>query len=214
MCGVEPIEVRLDHLVWAVPHLDDGVAQVRDAIGIEPTIGGSHVGFGTANFLLCLGELSYLEVIGPDVAQPEPSGARPFGVDELLRPRLVTFAVRVEDIAATVDELRRLGHDPGEPYGMQRALPDGGTLSWRLTIAPDWAAGVVPFLIEWGEAIHPSQSCAHGARLERLIARHPDPMRVRAAWNAMGLDYVVESGPVAQVEATISGPAGSMRLGG
>ena len=46
---------------------------------------------------------------------------------------------------------------------MQRALPDGGMLSWRLTIAPAWAAGVVPFLIEWGEDIHPSQSSADGA---------------------------------------------------
>jgi Glyoxalase-like domain len=147
------IGCRLDHLVWAVPDLERGVAQVDSAIGIEPTLGGSHVGLGTANFLLCLDEAAYLEVVGPDASQPQPPAERPFGVDDLLHPRLVTFAVRVENIEATVDELRRLGHDPGEPYAMQRALPDGGTLSSKLTHPPDWAAGVVPFLIEWRRLI-------------------------------------------------------------
>ena len=208
------IGCQLDHLVWAVPDLERGVAQLDRAIGIEATMGGSHVGLGTANFLLGLDEGAYLEVIGPDATQPQPPAERPFGVDDLLHPRLVTFAVRVENIEATVDELRRLGHDPGEPHAMQRALPDGGTLSWRLTHPPDWAAGVVPFLIEWRDVIHPSQSCAQGARLERLHAQHPDPSRVAAVWNAMGLDYFVEGGPIARLEATVRGPAGSITLVG
>jgi Glyoxalase-like domain len=213
--SAEPIiGYRLDHLVWAVPDLQRGAQRVRDGIGVEPAMGGSHVGLGTANYLLGLGADAYLEVIGPDTTQPQPLGARPFGVDELVRPRLVTFAVRVADIEVTINELRRLGHDPGESYAMQRSLPTGGVLWWRLTLAPDWGGGVVPFLIEWGNVIHPSRSCAQGARLERLRAQHPDPDHVRAVWTAMGLDYFVDAGPAARLEATVSGPGGSVTLGG
>ena len=153
-------------------------------------------------------------MIGPDPAHPPPHEERPFGIDGLDGARLVTFAARVNDIEAAISALRRDGHDPGESFAMQRALPDGGLLSWRLTRPPDWGRGVIPFLIEWGDNPHPSRTCANRARLTDLRARHPDPTRVRAAWSSMGLDYIVAHGLHPCVEATIAGPRGSLTLAG
>ena len=184
------------------------------ALGIELSPGGSHLGLGTANFILGLGHGSYLEVIGPDPSQPEHVGLRPFDVDAEAPPRLATFAVRVEDIVASSERLRTRGYDPGEWHDMQRALPGGGVLAWRLTRAPTWGGGVVPFLIEWGDALHPSASCTQVARLERIDAEHPDPRRVNDAWGAMGLDLDVVHGHKAHLHALVRGPAGATSLDG
>ncbi|MFD6156376.1 VOC family protein [Nocardia sp. NPDC060256] len=148
---------ELDHLVLATPDLPDAVATVTRLLGVAPVPGGRHGGRGTRNFLLGLGDGGYLEIIGPDDDQPAPALPRPFGVDGLAEPRLVTWAARVPDIDAAVTEARATGYDPGEASGMSRETPDGQVLRWRLTLAHDHT-GVVPFLIDWGATAHPSES--------------------------------------------------------
>ena len=213
MEGPSSREFELDHLVWAVPDLQEGVKQLQVALGIELSPGGSHLGLGTANFILGLGNGSYLEVIGPDPLQPEHVGPRPFDVDAVAPPRLATFAVRVEDIEASSERLRTGGYDPGAWHDMQRVLPGGEVLGWKLTRAPTWGGGVVPFLIEWGDAVHPS-SGTQGARLERMDAAHPDPRRVSDAWAAMGLEFYVSHDLKPHLRAFVRGPAGALRLDG
>jgi hypothetical protein len=208
------LDGRLDHLVWAVPDLREGVELLRQATGAGSTKGGSHIGIGTANHLVGIDGDAYLEVIGPDETQPPPPAERPFGIDRLQGPRLATFAVRIDDIDACIDALRGAGHDPGPSFAMQRALPGGGTLSWKLTSPPEWADGVIPFLIDWGESPHPSGACTSVVALDRLRAEHPDPERVRRVWRAMGVPYDVDDGPAARLEATIHGPGGSAVLTG
>ena len=97
----------LDHLVLATPDLEATTTAVAERTGVTPVAGGRHVGVGTANTLLGLGDGAYLEIIGPD-PQAEPGHApRPFRIDSLDRPRLVTWAVRPADLDATVATARR-----------------------------------------------------------------------------------------------------------
>src|SRR5262245_48303312 len=82
---------QVDHLVYAVPDLDAGVARVEMLTGVRASPGGQHPGGGTRNALMALGPMSYLEIIGPDPDQPKPAEPRRFGLDDLTVPRLVTW---------------------------------------------------------------------------------------------------------------------------
>jgi hypothetical protein len=195
--------VAVDHLVYATPDLE---VVHRMGFALEP--GGQHVGRGTRNHLAGLGGGAYLEVIGPDPAQPEPAEPRPFGIDELTGPRLVAWAVRVGDITEVVERARAQGHDPGPVMAMSRRRPDGLLLQWRLT-PPE--PGLLPFLIDWGATPHPSESVGQGAELVSLTGFHPDPESVREGLAALGAELDVEAGGIALV-AVLRTPAGEVVL--
>jgi len=202
----------IDHLVLAVPDLADAVEWVADTTGVRPDVGGSHRGLGTHNALVSLGS-SYLELIAPDPAQPEPDGPRPFGVDHATSPGLVTFAARPgpgETLDGLSDALRAAGHEPGPAIPMQRDTPDGTILEWVLTLPP--AERAVPFLIDWGGTPNPAITAAGGLRLRGLTARTPDPERLSAIYGVLGVDAVIEPGSSTLLSATLSGPGGSLHL--
>jgi hypothetical protein len=160
--------------VYATPDLEASIEEIRNGWGVEPTVGGSHPGWGSRNVLLRLGNGSYLEVVGPDPDQDDPSGPRPFGIDELAEPTLVTWAAGVPLIDLWIAWARKRGVDPGEAFEMQRNTPSGAVLRWRLTTPPVEGDGVLPFLIEWpGQT--PAATAAPGCELVALELRHPDP---------------------------------------
>lgn len=201
----------VDHLVYATADLPGAVAAVTARLGVAPVPGGRHVGRGTRNELLGLGGGSYLELIGPDADQPAPHETRPFGVDDLAGPRLVTWAARTIDLPGAQAAARAAGHDPGPARPMQRARPDGVVLAWTLTgPSPD---GVLPFLIDWGTTPHPAATAPAGVTLVSLRLVHPAPDRVRAVLDAWGLgDVTVEAGETAAVSAELRGPGGTIVL--
>jgi hypothetical protein len=207
-------EPTLDHLVYAGPDLVAVVEAVHAATGVRPVQGGRHVGRGTRNHLLGLGAMAYLEVIGPDPDQPEPDLPRPFGVDRLTGPRLVAWAVRPPDLDATVTRARHLGRDPGPVTPMARRTPAGGLLSWRLTVPQDGVdGGVLPFLIDWGDSVHPTAGDLPTVPLVALTARHPDPAWVLAGLQALGVTLEVRPSADIGLTAVLSGRRGPVRLG-
>ena len=125
----------IDHLVYATVHLAQTVNELNSRFGVTLTPGGQHVGLGTRNFLADLGDSRYLEVIGPDPEQPAPNQPRPFGIDDLAEPRLVTWAARVSDLDEAVRRARAAGYDPGPIVSMSRDSGDGVPLHWRMTLS-------------------------------------------------------------------------------
>src|SRR5690349_12928563 len=91
---------HVDHLVYAAPDLDAAVNALAQLTGARASPGGPHPGRGTRNALLALGPASYLEIVGPDAAQPAPAEPRWLSVDAVDAPRLVTWAARVDDLDA------------------------------------------------------------------------------------------------------------------
>ena len=206
---------QVDHLVYAVPELNAGIAEVERLLGVRAAMGGKHTGRGTHNALLALGRTSYLEIIAPDPEQPGPATPRPFGLDTPREPHLVTWAMMVGDIERRAEASRGAGYDPGAVMGMSRALPDGGELRWRLTARPDALVEpvrLVPFLIQWEPGAHPAQTSPGGCTLMSLEGEHPHPAEVEAMLDALGVAMpVTEAGRQALI-ATIECPRGTVIL--
>lgn len=201
----------LDHLVYGTPDLAATTADLA-AAGLTLSPGGPHVGLGTRNALAALGDGAYLEVIGPDPEQPEPDGDRPFAVDRLIEPRLLTWAIRVDDLDVAVSTAIEIGYDPGPIAAMSRRRTDGVVLNWRLTPADLVEGhGVVPFLIDWADSEHPSRTAGAGARLLAFAASHPAPELVRRRLAALDTHLDLDEGP-AELRATIATKAGEVVL--
>ncbi|MDG2028882.1 MAG: ATP-dependent helicase HrpB [Acidimicrobiales bacterium] len=205
------LEATIDHLVFATPDLDATVREIRESWGVDPTDGGSHDGRGSRNVLLALGGATYLEVIGPDPAQPDPSGPRPFGLDDLTEPTLVTWAAGVPAIDVWIEWARGRGLDPGDAFSMSRTTPQGATLEWRLTTPSADGAGVLPFLIEWPGAT-PAATSATGCSLMSLELRHPDPA-IGSRLREYAVPVEIQRGD-AGLTASLITPAGMVTLAG
>jgi hypothetical protein len=199
----------LDHLVYGVPDLEQGVQEIEGKTGVRPTPGGKHAGGLTHNALLSLGEGSYLEIIAPVPDVDTAPGALPFG---LRSPRLVAWAVAADNLEQRVEAARVAGYDPGEVISGARDMPDGTTLSWRLAFPPETDQSIVPFLIQWASEPHPSATSAKGCRLVSLTAVHPELEKILARLRALSVDLPVTKGDEPRLIATLDTPNGIVEL--
>jgi len=204
---------RLDHLVYAVPDLEGGVADLERRLGVRAAPGGPHPGRGTRNALIALGPESYLEIIAPDPAQPEPAGGRWFGVDPKVPARLAGWAAKGNDLPRLVAAAAQRGVTLGEVMPGARTRPDGVELRWTLT-NPDGRAvfGLAPFFIDWGTSPHPAATAPRGPVLVALRAEHPRPDLAREPLAALGLELPVDQGPRPALVATLRIVSGLVEL--
>ena len=203
-----------DHLVYVTSDVDRTTNQLAERLGVRPAGGGSHVGRGTRNTLLSLGDDVYLEVLGPDPTQDVQQPGSRFPVTPLLR----TWAVKAPDIDSAITIARQRGVDPGRAQPMSRARPDGLLLEWRLTtgggggLGTDGSVALLPFLIDWGQTEHPALTAPAGCTLVSLRAEDQDPGAVRAKLEALGVDIEVALGLQPALVATINTPNGQIEL--
>jgi hypothetical protein len=223
--------LQLDHLVVAARTLDEGVAHVTDALGVEPSGGGAHPLMRTHNRLFGLWGGAYLEVIALDPQAPPPAAGEP------VRPRWFTL-----DAPATQ---ARLAHGPylahwvariARPRQLalwQRQYPDRippvaaltrGAFGWHLTLPadggwPTWQGagdGILPSLIQWDSAAHPTDTLPHdGLALRALRAVHPrpDPVREQLRWlNAASLVDLADAPSEPALVAEFDTPHGPRTL--
>ena len=204
---------RVDHLVYAAPDLTTGIERLETLLGVRATPGGQHPGRGTRNALIALGPRTYIEIIGPDPEQPAPAEPRPFGIDTLSAPRLVTWAANENDLPRLSKLAAQAGIKLGELAAGSRRRPDGVLLTWNYTNPRTTVAdGIVPFFIDWGTTPHPAESAVQGGRLVALAAEHPDAERVTMSLRRLGLDLVVTKGAQPTLTATIDAPRGRIQL--
>jgi hypothetical protein len=203
----------VDHLVYATPDLQFGIETIEKMTGVRAVSGGQHTGRGTRNALISAGPGVYLEIIGRDPDQPTPPQPRPFGIDGLQEPRLVTWVAKGANLESFAKEAAHAGVKLGEVIDGSRQRADGAVLSWRFTdprtVAFD---GLVPFFIDWGKTPHPAGTATPGLSLIGLRAEHPDPEPVQEALHTLGLDLRVQRGPRPALIATLDTPRGRLEL--
>ena len=97
--------MRLDHVIYGTADLDAAQRRIEAELGLEVLPGGRHVGQGSHNRIVPLGD-GYLELMA--IHDPEEAATNPFGevlLEVLPVERLVGWAVLVEDIDAVAQRL-------------------------------------------------------------------------------------------------------------
>jgi len=97
--------MRLDHVIYGTADLDVAQRRIESELGLEVLPGGRHVGQGSHNRIVPLGD-GYLELMA--IHDPEEAATNPFGevlLEVLPVERLVGWAVLVEDIDAVAQRL-------------------------------------------------------------------------------------------------------------
>jgi len=202
----------LDHILWAVPDRDEGIAYFEKLTGIRAALGGSHPGRGTRNALASLGDGLYLELIAPDPAQPpaENFGAQ---IRQLSEPRLLTFAVQCPDLDALGVRARNARLPFKGPEEWSRDVPDGTKLHWRLGFTEGTPFGnYLPIYIDWKNTPHPSKSTPTGLSLVSFEIMHPDSDGLQAIYDALDLGIRVLRSDRPAMRAIVKGPRGELVL--
>jgi hypothetical protein len=201
----------IDHIIYAALDLEEAAADIKKRFGVSAASGGQHMEQGTHNMLLALGPRTYLEIIAPDPAQPEPSAPGPYGVDGVTQGRLVGWALACDDIEKARGRARARGFDPGDVIEGQRVTSTGTLLNWRFT-RNALTAGPIPFLISWGATTHPASSAPAGLVLESLHIEHPDPPSLLGPINALGAQIEVKPAPETALVALLKCRRGTGEL--
>jgi hypothetical protein len=217
---------RVDHLVVAADSLEEGVAWCEATLGVVPGPGGEHPLMGTHNRLLRIATVdyprAYFEIIAVQPGRQPQRAHRWFDLDdESLRdrvrrdgPQLVHFVANVPDVRAAVAAWQALDIERGAVVEASRMTPRG-LLQWQITVREDGQRlfdGVLPTLIEWGQA-HPAAGLPEsGITLQSLTATHPQAARLRGAWDAVDLQGVALKEGAASLCAMLDTPRGRVRL--
>lgn len=185
---------QLDHLVVGCKDLASAELWMEDMLGVPALGGAKHEVFGTHNKLWNLGS-AYLELIAVDPDAADPGRARWFGLDDPQvqarlesGPRLLTWMVRVDDLAATMAaSLVPLG----ELVEMSR-----GDMAWKVAVPSDGAlqhGGQVPGFIEWKGNVHPAtKQMDQGLRISRIVAEVEEPAALERITDALGIKPMME----------------------
>ncbi|MGI9544402.1 MAG: VOC family protein [Cyclobacteriaceae bacterium] len=203
----------IDHIVYAAPDLALGIKRVEELLGVEAVVGGQHLGRGTHNALLALGDDIYLEIIAPDPAQTSMSSPLWMRVDAIKEPKLIAWAAQSDDLMGLTGLASGNSISLGKISTGSRNLPDGQVLSWQLTEPNDdtidW---LTPFFIDWGQSPHPAASLPSAGTLISLTGSHPQHEKVQDATELLGYKLPTQRGARVSLNAGIQTNSGIVVL--
>ena len=139
--------LAIDHVILPVRDLAHEAARLKTRYGLASVEGGRHPAWGTANWIVPLGD-TYLELVA--VTDNETAGESAFGqwIASAIPGRVLGWAVRTDSIDAVG---RRLGLPvlPGS-----RVAPSGALITWR-SVGLDITVREpgLPFFIQWGDGV-------------------------------------------------------------
>ncbi len=207
---------KIDHFAIGADSLEQGVAALRTALGVDVPQGSKHDAMSTHNCVMQSGNESFLELIAIDPDAPDPGRVRWFTLDDpdtqarlAVRPRALCWVVGTDDLDAVI---AASPVDLGEVVFFQR-----GERTWRLTVPKDGSlpmGGLLPAFIEWSPGPHPSTGQQDlGVVLTKVRLSHPDPAALNEVLSALSVDHLAEvsEGPAA-LSFEVESPNGTVVL--
>ena len=192
--------------MYAVPDLENSMAEIADYHGYSSIRRGVHPGNGTRNALLGLSNSSYLEIIGPDKKQNLENT-----LGELLVSKntsgIRAWAVAVSDLASVADVAQDLGFRVRDRKEMSRKTPEGSLLEWELLFLED---ALLPFLLI-GRLGAPLREERHSVVVSELSISAEEPKVYQELLNKLQLEVSVSGGEPA-ISAIIRSPKGDWSL--
>lgn len=202
---------RLDHIMYAVSHLQDGIDELQKLTGVTAEFGGTHPGNGTCNALLSLGHSQYLEIIAPDTDQDLTGNLG----EELKNHNLSgirTWAVAVTDFSSITPVLEESSFE-SSVVNMNRTRPDGVRLDWQILFVHGHPFGLyMPFFIDWLGSPHPADVTPVGCRLETFAVELVENSDLYGKlMHALSIEVEVLEGPDG-MRAVVESPNGRVLL--
>ena len=204
---------NIDHLVYAVPNLEEGITSIQKLFGVSPNYGGRHLTKGTHNALIGLGESCYLELIAIDHENKQVTTNRWMGVDHIHQPTLCRWALATSSIQEDLKLLGKIKPERGQLEAGSRKKSDGSMLKWQLSLPlTSPAVDICPFLIDWSGSTHPSESLTNSCTLISLKATHPQAERYLSLYQKLGIDIEIIKANDISLIATFDTPNGVITL--
>ena len=197
---------QIDHLMYAVRNLDEGIEHFHKLTGVKAVYGGAHENMGTCNALLSLGHHQYIELIAPDPKQPAADNLGR-ALKEADRDGLRSWAIAttsLPDLASKLSEFT-----PGNVIDMTRVTTEGERLQGQLMFLQ--GGPNLPFFIDWQHSPHPSLSTPPGCSLIDVTVSSDTPDSMNALKTVLGLDFSVVVGENS-LTARIKTPNGDLTL--
>lgn len=210
------MKTKIDHLVIGAPTLEQGVAYVKDQLGVDIPFGGVHATMGTHNHLMRLGKDMFLEVIAINPAGEMPGQPRWYGLDDPLVRRKIEQQPSLLGWVVNTQSIQSLLRQTCFPFGQIKQI-SRGDLSWYFGLPEDgrlFAAGIVPYVMQWQNDIHPANNMLDtGCQLQQLSLYHANADWLVGVLNQIGARKIVKIHSLADnaapyIKARINTPDG------
>jgi len=142
-------ELKIDHVTIAGTDLKALRDSFTAATGVPTEYGGPHANHATEMALASFPDGSYLELMGIQ-QQADQQAAAAHSWSQFLRNNAgpCAFALRVPDVTAEIERMKKSGIHVGSAEKSGRTRPDGAKLSWETADVGPGARGMFfPFLI-------------------------------------------------------------------
>lgn len=205
---------QIDHIVLAVPDLEQSTKEFKEKYNIDLVYGGKHESFGTHNALLNLGKGSYLEVLAPDLDNTTFDGPRWMGADLSQRPVVCRWALKSHDLVKDQEALRKINSEYGNIIEGSRQKLDGSTLRWQMIRPlPTPLVDIAPFMVDWKDSdSHPTDSLPEGCQLLSIEFAHPQAEQMLGLFNDLELEREISSKEEQQITIRLQTENGIITL--
>lgn len=203
---------HIDHIVYAVPDLEEACDYLEGTLEVKPVFGGYHKTKGTKNALLNLGDRCYLEILAIDKANDSITESRWMGVDLITESQITRWAINSNSLVDDQKKLREYNVNMGEIFGGSRETPSGGLLQWEMILPlASPTIELAPFMVNWSpSSIHPSEALANECSLIDINFSQSKSESTEKLFTDLGIDSHIHHSTESKIVIQIKTPSGKI----